>query len=243
MSASFGFDTPRERGTTPVAGIPALKRTVDGELQRWKPGTITVELDPSLEEISRAAPEAVMLAFGSWFESAPDLPDVKFERSERRVRGASRDGRNTVFYAPIEIAGHGRDLALTISYSDETSGEILEVDIVLNSRHEFELFDDEFERSNASSSCSGEPERCRSGFDLQSIVTHEVGHFWGLGEDRDDTAATMFFCTSRCEVHKRSLEGGDVVLLDRLYGAGTVTTSQAPGCGKAAAGTKTTWRD
>ena len=236
----LGLPVPTLRPNVPVAGIPALKRTDDGTLQRRKPGRVVVELDRTLERIFRSAPDVVVRSFGTWLEAAPALPEVVFVHSDRSNPGARLDGTNTVSFAPIEIEGHGRDLAITITYSDERTGEILEADIVLNSRHEFERLDDE--GSSPRDSCRGEDERCHAGYDLENIVTHEVGHFWGLGEDHEERQATMFLCTSRCEVHKRTLEDSDVSGLDRLYPNGMVTTSQAPGCSSKSS-TTTRWAD
>jgi hypothetical protein len=240
LGLMLGPPLPTFGQTVPVAGIPALKRTDDGTLKRRKPGRVVVELDRTLERITRNAPDIVVRSFGTWLDAAPALPDVAFVHSNRTNPGARRDGTNTVSFAPIEIEGHGRDLAITVTYSDERTGEILEADIVLNSRHELELLDDEGPLPH--DSCRGADERCHAEYDLESIVTHEVGHFWGLGEDHEERQATMFLCTSRCEIHKRTLETSDIAGLDRLYPSGTVTTSQAPGCGSRSS-TTTRWAD
>ena len=51
-------------------------------------------------------------------------------------------------------------------------------------------------------------------------MTHEVGHFFGLGEDETDATATMFYCTSPCETHKRSLEPSDETTMAEVYADG-----------------------
>jgi len=113
---------------------------------------------------------------------------------------------------------------------------------VLNALHPLALLDDDAEGNEVRPSCMQDDEGCASGYDFESVVTHEVGHFFGLGEDRAARAATMFFCQSRCEIHKRSLEAGDTAPLRELYANDVVTTSQAPGCGKSPS-TSSRWQD
>ena len=185
-----------------------------------------------------------------------------------------RDGENSVLVAPIELPEHQNDLAVTVSYVDEVTGEIVEADIIINSRHLMRLLDSDAEeaaqsrrgqhddeeqdrgpdhlqdgnlgdldgqheadrRAQPDGDEVGNPrvdqlpelESCRANgydfaacdhaYDLQSVVAHEVGHFYGLGEDREKTQATMFFCTSPCETHKRSLSDSDTGALDDVYG-------------------------
>lgn len=63
--------------------------------------------------------------------------------------------------------------------------------------------------------------RCDSGItDLENVLTHEVGHYYGLGHV-DDPAATMYFQAPRGDVAKRSLETDDVEGLCDAYPPGT----------------------
>ncbi|MFW5740775.1 MAG: matrixin family metalloprotease, partial [Myxococcota bacterium] len=96
--------------------------------------------------------------------------------------------------------GHENDLAITVSYV-APSGAILESDIVINTRHTFHV------------DASG----CSHAYDLRSVVTHEVGHFYGLGEDTTDTETTMYYKTLACETKKRSLSDPDVETVAYLY--------------------------
>jgi hypothetical protein len=62
-----------------------------------------------------------------------------------------------------------------------------------------------------------EPAHCDGRYDLESVVAHEVGHFFGLGEDMADAEATMYFRTSRCDLGKRVIGPADAAELAVLY--------------------------
>jgi hypothetical protein len=126
-----------------------------------------------------------------------------------------------VIYAPIEFEGHQDDLAITIGFSDDETGEITEADIIINARQPFSTLEAPFTPVRARS-CNSEIEssRCDHRYDLQNVLTHEVGHFYGLGEDEEDRTSTMFSCTSPCETHKRHLGPTDVELISSIYATG-----------------------
>jgi len=81
---------------------------------------------------------------------------------------------------------------------------------------------------------------CVRAYDLQSVLTHEAGHFFGLGEDQDNTQATMYYKTSRCDTTQRDLSDDDVAAVDTVYAepatpeGGEVT--QAAACAMAPGG-------
>jgi hypothetical protein len=56
--------------------------------------------------------------------------------------------------------------------------------------------------------------------DLQNIATHELGHGLGLDDLYETTCLeeTMFGYSSEGEIDKRTLEAGDIVGLEKLYG-------------------------
>jgi hypothetical protein len=64
---------------------------------------------------------------------------------------------------------------------------------------------------------------CKATYDVQSVLTHEVGHFFGLGEDTTDTSATMYFSTTPCDLGKRDLATGDSGEMSTLYASGVVS--------------------
>lgn len=72
-------------------------------------------------------------------------------------------------------------------------------------------------------------------FDLQNILTHELGHFFGLGEDLDNSGSTMYVTTRPGETTKRSLDVADGRTLVGIYEGGLDTTAGAgvaSGCGR-----------
>lgn len=210
-----------------VSGRASPKTTAGGTAERWTSDRVLVTLDPSLTAIGGHARDAVERGFDAWYDSGARLPTLAFELSPSPLGTVpAQDGVNSVVYAPIPFAGHTEDLAITVGYSDD-AGEIIEADIIVNSRHHFRILDDDdHESEDDVPSCSGNPIRgCGNAFDLRSVVTHEVGHFFGLGEDRTDGLATMFACTSPCETHKRDLDSSDQGAIDSLYAGATDSPS------------------
>jgi hypothetical protein len=76
---------------------------------------------------------------------------------------------------------------------------------------------------------------CATQYDVQNIATHEAGHLFGLGEDVDDHAATMFLRSAPCETHKRALTPSDQSVMASLYAepAPSKSGGAAVGCGGA----------
>ena len=136
------------------------------------------------------------------------------------------DGENRIYYAPITIPKHENDLAITIVYTNTDTGEILEADMIVNSRHPWKLLDadddgdktDPTKPASSTQSLRGNGlKSCANTYDLRSVVTHEAGHFWGLGEDYTDTKATMYYSTPPCNVGKRELKTDDTQEVASLY--------------------------
>src|SRR5262249_54708605 len=76
-------------------------------------------------------------------------------------------------------------------------------------------------------SASGTVSGCKMKYDVASVVTHEIGHFWGLGEDMLDTTATMYFSTPPCHVINRQLKLADVNAISSLYTVAAPTSSSS----------------
>lgn len=218
------------------SGSPGFKQTANGQALHWEQKALTVYLDKSLDKLGPGAHEAVMQAFGQWVASDTRLPDLSFDTGQTSS-GPKQDGKSTVSYGPITAAGHEHDVAITITYANDSSGEIIEADIILNSLYPMGVLTAKPTSplgQTASNSDNGHAEGhdsatdkstndgaealdCRSRYDAQNVATHEAGHFFGLGEDLVEHKATMFQSIAHCETHKRVLALTDVSAVTTLY--------------------------
>jgi len=248
-----------------VSGSPVLKKSSDGDDVRWHSSKTTLYLDSSLDSVGNGARDAVQLAFGTWLSSGAKLPGLSFDSTNGAKFGPTPNGKSEIMYGPITIAGHENDLALTITFSDPKTGEVLEADMIFNSNHSFGVLnpsskgagnshrdgDDDGKTQNASlnggsTDSMAMAANCTDKYDLQNVATHEAGHFFGLGEDYDVKIATMYYTTGRCEVNKRALQGSDESTMDALYvtsasasasdSSGDASADTGKGCGGARIG-------
>lgn len=211
------------------SGTAGFKTTPSGALERWGGGAVTVYIDDSVDRLGAGAHDAVERGFGTWLASARHLPRLRFDTTHHATPSLVPDGKSTVMVAEIPFAGHTRDLAITVGFMDPATGKLAEADIVLNARYKWGVLDaaggpathdmgDDPEAGSGLSCNGSHPDTsCGGRYDVQDIATHEIGHFFGLGEDNEDPAATMFKCSSVCEIHKRDLETDDDSAIGTLY--------------------------
>lgn len=199
------------------SGKPGFKQSGEGHELLWKQPTVTVHLDDSLSKLGPQGSDAVVQAFGQWLGSDRKLPALSFDT----VRGHAepkQDGKNTVSYSAIKVPGHEHDVAITITYANDKTGEIVEADVVLNARYSMGVLTPKA-KGPGSSGKADEAMDCQNRYDAQNVVTHEAGHFFGLGEDMTERDSTMFLSIDQCETHKRLLSSSDVGALTTLYAA------------------------
>ena len=110
-------------------------------------------------------------------------------------------------------------LAVTIVWHNTTTGEILDADMMIN--------DQQTTTRNAGgpyANCPDEgclPPDYAGDADLASIVTHEAGHFIGIGHS-DVAEATMFALAERESVQKRTLAQDDIDAACAIYPPGNL---------------------
>jgi Matrixin len=213
-AAAVGARREKSRIVTDfVSGSPALKRSTDGEAIRWHDATVTVYLDASLDPLGDGAREAIQAGFGTWITSDATLPALRFDATRGAKFTAVPNGKSEVSYGQITLDGHEKNLALTVTYSDEKTGRVVEADTVFNSDYAYGLLDPD----STDAKSSHYHDDCNGRYDLQNVASHEVGHFFGLGEDYDVKEATMYYSTGRCETNKRDLQSSDRATMTDLY--------------------------
>lgn len=252
LAATAGVSHLRAR-SAPIAqivsGTPALKKSADGADVRWHSAKANLYLDASLDALGNHAREAVQLGFGTWLSSGAKLPGLGFDSTTGAKFAQTPNGKSEIMYGPITVPGHEKDLALTITFSDPTTGEVLEADMIFNSLHPYGLLsgqgssgDDSSQHDGSTHPGSSGRSDCSEKYDLQSVATHEAGHFFGLGEDYDSKPATMYFSTGRCETNKRALQSSDETTVTALYVKSEMQSGADPsvdsgkGCGGARIG-------
>ena len=108
--------------------------------------------------------------------------------------------------------------AVTIVWHNTSTGEILDADMMINDQLATRQFAGGPYANCPDSGCpAGNPGEA----DLASIVTHEAGHFIGIGHSEVDEA-TMFASTARTSIEKRTLDQDDIDAVCDIYPPGNL---------------------
>jgi hypothetical protein len=192
---------------------------------RWKHSSVTVSVEDSVNLLGHEgeAFEAVVKAATAWQNAPGILPTLVVQHGPEDPIGYRRNGgnSNTVRFAPDGDPLANGALAITIITFDAHAKEILDADVVLNGEHGFDFFDHDARDEGMST------------YDLQNVLTHELGHLLGLGEDMTDVDATMYAFSQPGETGKRDLEVVDKDSIAALYDEELDADVQG-GCGGAA---------
>jgi hypothetical protein len=162
--------------------------------------------------------DAVTRGFTTWQNVATSSVGFEFGGFVS-ARPLDQDGANVIGFA--DRPDLERTLASTSFLIDTRSGEIVESDIFFNSNFQWSV------------SPAGEPGR----FDVQSIATHEAGHFLGLGHSalgetetiptggrRLLSAASVMFpiAYSAGNIVDRELKADDIAGVSDIYPDGNI---------------------
>lgn len=206
--------------TTAAAAAAETNETAGAGARHWQQETVDVYVDPSLAWLGPSAFEAVREAARAWAKADPDLPKLRVQPLPEALQSSPSDGSliNVVRYAADGAPEAKGALAITSATSEAETLAIVGASIVINGEHRFAILE------------QGRPADRSGPYDLQNVLTHEFGHFLGLGEDYDDPEATMYVESERGETKKRDLESVDVAAIASLYPTPEVAAS---GCGGA----------
>lgn len=203
---------------------PCLSYAIDSRGSRWMTN----------EEVE----EAVGLAFETWENvncggSPPNLIFTPLGPSTCRRPEFNNNGNvNTIAFldpwgnpcADVDDDDYRYEpfaLAVTIVWRNGDTGEILDVDMMIN--------DQLATRENAGGPYANCPDTgCPPGSagdpgpsDLRSIVTHEIGHFIGIGHSNIEDA-TMYWKTEQTSVSNRTLAQDDIDAVCDIYPPGSL---------------------
>jgi hypothetical protein len=189
---------------------------------RWQQGSVTVNVEASVDELGRDAFESIVVASSAWQNAPGMLPTIVVQRGPDDPIGYRRSGKNknTVRYAADGDPLANGALAITVITFDAHAKQILDADIVLNGEHAFAFYDHDMRDEGMTT------------YDLQNVLTHELGHLLGLGEDFADEDATMYAFSQPGEIGKRDLEVVDKDSIADLYSEEFNPATQG-GCGGA----------
>lgn len=196
--------------TVPAAAAVRLT-TDDGTPLRWQQTEIAVALDDA-ELIGAALDEAL----GTWRRATERLPALAVQAADAaaatgNLPAARQDASAAELPRPLVRAEQESWpfdpslLALTTYSFKVSTGEIVDADITVNMVDH--CFTDDVARD---SDC----------FDTQAVLTHELGHFFGLGHDNDDKEAAMYPKVPPGSDRQRHLSEADAASMRAVYGAG-----------------------
>lgn len=192
--------------------------TGTGPFLFWQPDYFPVPYFISMPSFAnrQAFVDAVDRSFATW----RDPQDVRLEfvpMGCTTVAENRNDGVNAIIFQTDHWEFDPAALAITrnfyVSGSGARAGLILDTDILVNG------FNHDYSTTGGASV-----------HDMQNIMTHEVGHFIGLGHEDNpkDADATMFESAAIGETKKRTLGVTDAQILFEAYGGVAQKTSQFP---------------
>jgi hypothetical protein len=149
--------------------------------------------------------EAIKAAFATWNGAGAHFT-INYGGSSASTSFGKNDGTNLIDYGKLDgmlYGGAGADstIALCLYWYDPRTGNLLDADIRLNSSQPW--------------STSGDADA----YDVQNIVTHELGHTLVLLDlyGKGDSESTLYGLAEKGETKKRTLEADDTNGIKALY--------------------------
>lgn len=214
--------------TTTVATSPTFQPQGDtcwteGSPVWWKDKCLSygIEIGGSARLSQSTVSDVARVAFGAWngLACASGMPTIKATEGPAvpvactmvgYVKGAKNNVNEIIFHDDAWPYNDGvNTLALTTLTFNADTGQILDADIELNTK------------SNQITTDVPVP---NNSFDLQSILTHEAGHYFGLAHS-GHTDATMYSMYKPQSISMRTLTADDTAGFCAVYGTSNRPTS------------------
>jgi predicted Zn-dependent protease len=190
-------------------GFSTASRADVEESRAWDQAEIPIRVAAGAN-IDRARMEALTLeAMQVWNDTG--LAPLLVLDDGPAAEGFANDGVNQILFVTDGWLGAPQDLASTKSSVVKESRIVLDADILLNAEHH--VFSTDTPASD---------------IDLQSLLTHELGHLLGL-RHVEETEAAMFPKLDPHTTNKRELTEHDLSALEEAY-ANFVREDMQGGC-------------
>lgn len=194
---------------------------------RWKRERVDLVVDGSIQALGPDAAHAVQAAARAWQSVGAATPELSIVARDALPVGYAVGAKNesSVRLAPDGAALAKGAVAVTVVSYHAATGAILDADIVLNGIYRF---------SDGSGAASDGKHGKKKRYDLQAVLTHELGHWHGLADDYEHPHAAMYAKTSPEDLQKRVLSEEDEQALLSLYGE--LEAGPEPSAGSCASG-------
>jgi hypothetical protein len=232
----------------PEAHAYAVKKTATGELVHWDERTVNYTFDPSVAANIPDGIEATKQSMLSW-SGTVGAPDLQGHAAADVVDAPTKPGfdqKNGVFFMADGYAPAGRALAITVLTYDNTSGRILDADIIVNGSYKFAVLATEAAAADTHESRGSlgahpsntdgiahqdEEQAAGTVYDLHHVVAHELGHSLGMNDEMARRDALMYRYSAPNDTTLRAPASDDIAGLAELYSTKLEATGN--GCGSA----------
>lgn len=230
-AAAFVYAVALALTTSSRADAFNLKHTQTGLDVRWADPQVAFVVDPQLSASIAGAADGVADAAQSWGGIA-GAPSVSVATGPVGSAPAV-DGTNSILFLHDYAAADGA-LAITIVSVDDSTGYIVDTDIVINADHAFAVLPSGARAASDSPLVSTEGSSSVGSsevFDLIHVTAHEFGHALGLADEPDNVAALMYPYTRPGDASVRTPGSDDVSGIDEDYAGANLNAGSAQGCG------------